>query len=68
MVDIIENLCCVCDALYNKLSRTQMNLLQIHKLVAQWNEKPIFVRHEMTNLVHNAAWDNTEVIATVNKR
>ncbi|KAK7571782.1 hypothetical protein V9T40_014254 [Parthenolecanium corni] len=44
-----------------------MNLLQIHKLVAQWNEKPIFVRHEMTNLVHNAAWDNTEVIATVNK-
>lgn len=45
-----------------------MNLLQIHRLVSQWNEKPIFVRHEMTNLVHNAAWDNTEVIATVNKR
>lgn len=45
-----------------------MNLLKIQQLITQWNEKPLFVRHETTNLVHNAAWDNTEVISTVNKR
>lgn len=68
LVDTIENLCCVCETMYSKLTKTQVNLLQIQQLITQWNEKPLFIRHDTTNLVVNAAWDQTEVISTVNKR
>lgn len=68
LMDIVDNLCCVNNALYNKLTRTQANLSQIRELISQWSNDPLFLRHEGNGLLHDSDWDTNHIVSVVNKR
>lgn len=64
----ISDLYQMTNALYEKLSQTKANLLQIQQLINQWNDYPLFLRYEDTKLIHHTNWDIMEIQSIVNKR